>query len=65
MGVCRFLGRPKNGSLQVYMKAKDGILKPFHVNAHTEFAFVLNSADLWVFGCVFCMSLVFSVEYFI
>jgi len=45
-GVCRFPGRPKNGSLQVSRKAKDGSLKPFHVHAHTEFAFVLNSADL-------------------
>ena len=65
MGVCRFLGRLKNGSLQVSRKAKDGSLKPFHVHAHGEFAFVLNSADLWVFGCIFCKSLVFPVEYFI
>ena len=35
------------------------------MHAHIEFAFVLNSVDLWVFGCVFCMSLVFSVEHFI
>ena len=52
-------------SLQVSRKAKDGSLRPFHVQAHAEFALVLNSANLWVFGCVFCKSLVFPVEDFI
>ena len=54
--------RPKNGSFQVSKKAKDGILKPFHVHAHTEFAFVLNSADLGVFGVIFGLSLGFQLS---
>ena len=57
--------RPKDGSFKVSKKAKDGSFKPFHVQAHVEFALVLNSANLWVFGCVSCKSLVFPVEYFI
>ena len=31
--------RPKDGSLQVSRKAKDGSLRPFHVQAHAEFSF--------------------------
>ena len=59
------LWRPKDESLQVSKEAKDGRLRPFHVQAHAEFALVLNSVNLWVFGCVFCKNLVFPVEYFI
>ena len=57
--------RPKDRILKVSRKSNDGSLNQFHVQAHAEFSLVLNSADLWVFGCVFCKSLVFSVEYFI
>lgn len=35
------------------------------MQAHAEFALVLNSADLWVFGCDFVRFLVFPIEYFI
>lgn len=59
--------RPKDGSLQVFKKAKDRSLKPFHVQAHAEFALVLNSVDLWVFGCVFvrvwCFRLSISYQF--
>lgn len=50
--------RPKDGSLQVSRKAKDGSLRLFHVQAHAEFAFVPNSADLCVFWV--CSQVCFS-----